>query len=173
MCKSLYYTVVVPSTLSDSNPVPRRFCSIDSYLFDIVLSLLLSQQPTNQPTTRNNEDTPSSLPSQKKTRSKGRKERNKKAYQTGLLHIHTYIHKSTERNGMSTKKGQKTKEKQKTLLSDDLTYGREEGFSFLFPKKQMAYLIDPFCIRIEWELNKTERKERNETKKLFPVSFSS
>lgn len=66
MCKSLYYTVLVPSTLSDSNPVSRRFRSIDSYLFDIFLSLLLSQKPTNQPTTRNNEDTPTSLPSQKK-----------------------------------------------------------------------------------------------------------
>lgn len=45
---------------------------------------------------------------------------------------------------MSTKKGQKTKEKQKTVLSDALPYGREEVFSFLFSKKQMAYLIDPF-----------------------------
>lgn len=37
---------------------------------------------------------------------------------------------------MSTrkKKGQKTKEKQKTLLSDDLTYGRGRGFLFFFQK---------------------------------------
>lgn len=74
---------------------------------------------------------------------------------------------------MSTKKGQKTKEKQKTVLSDDLTHGREEVFSFFFPKKQMAYLIDPFCIRIGMG---TDRKEMDGTKrneKLFPVSFSS
>lgn len=112
MCKSLYSTVLVLSMHSDSNPVSRRFCSIDSYLFDI-FSLSLSLSTTNQPTTQNNEDTPSSLPSQKKTRSKGRKERRKKAYQTGLLHIHTYIHKSTERKWNEHKKKGRTEDKRK------------------------------------------------------------
>lgn len=61
---------------------------------------------------------------------------------------------------MSTKKGQKKKEKQKTLLSDDLTYGREEVFSFLFSKKQMAYLIDPFFVFVlNGNGNETERME--------------
>lgn len=65
MCKSLYSTILVPSTLSDSNPVSRRFCSIVSICLTFCLSLLLSLN--NQPTTRNNEDTPTSLPSPKKT----------------------------------------------------------------------------------------------------------
>lgn len=172
MCKSLYSNFFGLSTLSDSNPVPRRFCPIDSYLtlFSLSLTLALNNQPTNQPLAITKTRHPP-FPPKKTTRSKGRKERKKKTYQTGLLHIHTYIHKSTERNGMSTKKGQKTKEKQKTLLSDDLTYGREEVFSFSFSKKQMAYLIDPFCIRIEWELNGngTDGTKRNE--KTVPSQF--
>lgn len=48
MCKSLYSTVVVPSTLSDSNPVLRRFCSIVSICLTIFsLSYSLNNQPTN------------------------------------------------------------------------------------------------------------------------------
>lgn len=96
MCKSLYSTVLVPSTLSDSNPVPRRFCSIVSicltfFSLSHFLSLLLSPSTTNQPTTRNNEDMPTSLPSQKKTRSKGRKERKKKDLSNWSI-TYTYLY---------------------------------------------------------------------------------
>lgn len=90
MCKSLCSNFFGLSTLSDSNPVSRRFCSIDSYLFDFSLSLTLSA--TNQPTTRNNEDTPSSLPSQKTTRSKGRKERKKKRRIKPVYYIYIPIY---------------------------------------------------------------------------------
>lgn len=92
MCKSLYCTVVVPSTLSDSNPVSRRFRSIDSICLTLFsLSYSLNNQPTNQPTTRNNEDTPSSLPSQENTRSKGRKEREKKGVSNWSI-TYTYLY---------------------------------------------------------------------------------
>lgn len=97
MCKSLYYTVVVSSTLSDSNPVPRRFRSIDSYLFDIVLSLLLSQQPTNQPLKITKTRHPPFLPKKKtlaaRVEKKGKKRRIKLV---SYIYIHIYINPRKE-----------------------------------------------------------------------------
>lgn len=79
MCKSLYYTVLGPSTLSDSNPVSRRFNFARSILICLTFfSLSLTLALNNQPTTQNNEDTPTSLPSQKKHSQQGSKRKRKK-----------------------------------------------------------------------------------------------
>lgn len=138
MCKSLYSNFFGLSTLSDSNPVSRRFCSIDSICLTLFsLSLSLNNQPTNQPLAITKTRQPLFPP--KKNLAARVEKKEKKTYQTGLLHIHTYIHKSTERTGMSTKK-ERTEDKRRkkqTLLSDDLkTYGRGRGFLSLFQKSK-------------------------------------
>lgn len=100
MCKSFYSTMLVPSTLSDSNPVSRRFRSIVSICLTIFsLSYSLKNQPTNQPTTRNNEDTPSSLPPPPKKKLTARVEKKEKKRRIKLvsyIYIPIYINPRKE-----------------------------------------------------------------------------
>lgn len=166
LCKSLYSTVLVPSMHSDSNPVSRRFCSIDSICLTF-LSLLLSpsttNQPTNQPLAITKTCHPPFLP-KKNTRSKGRKERKKKRRikLVSYIYIHIYINPRKETD-WAQKKDRRQKRKKRTSLSDDLTYGREEVFSFLFSKKANG-VPDWSFVYSYWMGTETERMERNETK---------
>lgn len=99
MCKSLYSTVVVPSTLSNSNPVSRRFCSIDSYLFDIFLSLTLAlnNQPTNQPLAITKTCHPPFLPKKKTLAARvEKKEKKRRIKLVSYIYIHIYINPRKE-----------------------------------------------------------------------------
>lgn len=91
MCKSLYSNFFGLSTLSDSNPVSRRFCSIDSYLFDIVLSLLLSQQPTNQPLKITKTRHPPFPPKKKHSQQGSKRKEKKDVSNRSITYTYLYI----------------------------------------------------------------------------------